>query len=211
MFQPGEANSDPLDQTCHLLPSLNWPGGRVVIDDGRRFLQRDRETYDVITLDPPPPVEASGSALLYSTEFYVLATSHLTTRGLLQQWFPGGETKIYDAVYGALARSFAHVRVYRSVEGWDFHFLAADHPGAISSPGQAIARMPSAARTDLLEWFPGQSLVSVIGRLLNSEVSTADQNRRPGELDISDDRPINEYYLLRRNCPKVLFGSVLLQ
>src|SRR5207249_8126039 len=32
----------------------------VVIDDGRRYLERTTEQYDVITIDPPPPVEAAG-------------------------------------------------------------------------------------------------------------------------------------------------------
>src|SRR5687768_5393362 len=51
---------------------LKHPKGRIVIDDGRRFLHRSRNTFDVITIDPPPPVEAAGSSLLYSREFYEL-------------------------------------------------------------------------------------------------------------------------------------------
>src|SRR5262249_59810337 len=46
------------------------PRGSVVIDDGRRFLNRTRGLYDVIVVDPPPPVEAAGSSLLYSPEFH---------------------------------------------------------------------------------------------------------------------------------------------
>ena len=49
---------------------LRSPWSHVVIDDGRRYLERTREQYDVITLDPPPPVEAAGSSLLYTKEFY---------------------------------------------------------------------------------------------------------------------------------------------
>lgn len=30
------------------------PKGRIVIDDGRRFLKRTREKYDIIVVDPPP-------------------------------------------------------------------------------------------------------------------------------------------------------------
>ena len=49
---------------------LTSPRSHVVIDDGRRYLERSREQYDVITIDPPPPVEAAGTSLLYSKEFY---------------------------------------------------------------------------------------------------------------------------------------------
>jgi len=182
--------------------------GHVVIDDGRRFLRRDLEKYDLITLDPPPPVEASGSSLLYSTEFYSIAKTHLTDRGLLQQWFPGGETRIYNAVYVALLRSFAYVRVFRSVEDWGYHFLAADHFIEISGPEQLVARMPNAARSDLMEWFPGQTVEKVLDHVLRNEVHIADDSSGPGQTYISDDRPFNEYYLLRRIYQKIRFGSI---
>src|SRR5208283_137688 len=52
------------------------PKGHVVIDDGRRFLRRTREKFDVIVIDPPPPVETAGSSLLFSAEFYALAKQH---------------------------------------------------------------------------------------------------------------------------------------
>jgi spermidine synthase len=64
------------------------PNAHVVIDDGRRFLQRTDQTFDVITIDPPPPVEAAGSSLLYSKEFYEVAKRHLRPDGILQQWVP---------------------------------------------------------------------------------------------------------------------------
>ena len=49
---------------------LHSPLAHVIIDDGRRYLERTAEQYDVITIDPPPPIEAAGSSLRYSKEFY---------------------------------------------------------------------------------------------------------------------------------------------
>ena len=34
----------------------------IVIDDARRFLERTRDAYDLIAVDPPPPVSAAGSS-----------------------------------------------------------------------------------------------------------------------------------------------------
>jgi hypothetical protein len=48
------------------------PLARLVIDDGRRFLERSGEQYDVIAVDPPPPVSAPTSGLLYSRQFYAI-------------------------------------------------------------------------------------------------------------------------------------------
>src|SRR5205085_9571448 len=61
----------------HAETLMNSPLSHVVIDDGRFFLERSSEQYDVITIDPPPPVQAAGSSLLYSKEFYATAQRHL--------------------------------------------------------------------------------------------------------------------------------------
>jgi len=55
--------------------------------DGRHFLLRTRQQYDLITLEPPPP-SARGVANLYSTNFYQLASRRLTQNGMLAQWWP---------------------------------------------------------------------------------------------------------------------------
>ena len=56
---------------------MKSPLSHVVIDDGRRYLERTSEQYDVITIDPPPPVEAAGTSLLYSKEFYSIIRRRL--------------------------------------------------------------------------------------------------------------------------------------
>jgi spermidine synthase len=43
---------------------LASPLANVVIDDGRRHLERSPERFDLITVDPPPPIYAAGSSLL---------------------------------------------------------------------------------------------------------------------------------------------------
>jgi spermidine synthase len=62
---------------------LGSPLSKVVIDDGRFFMERSNDRYDVIAIDPPPPVEAAGSSLLYSKEFYSIAKLHLAPDGIL--------------------------------------------------------------------------------------------------------------------------------
>jgi len=178
---------------------LASPNARMVIDDGRRYLERVDETWDAIVIDPPPPVEAAGSSLLYSREFYALARRHLKPGGILQQWFPGGEMAIVSSVAKALKDSFPVVRVFRSVEGWGFHFLASDAPIARVRGAQLAERMPPAAAADLLEWGPyrkaDQQLDAVVLRELPIDVVAGAVPRVPA---LQDDRPINEYYALRR-------------
>ena len=100
---------------------LRSPRATVVIDDARRYLERTEDMFDAIVIDPPPPVEAAGSSLLYSREFYELAGRRLRPGGILQQWLPGAEPMVASAFGQAIGRSFADVRVFRSVEGWGYH------------------------------------------------------------------------------------------
>ena len=107
---------------------LRSPLSHLVIDDGRRFLERTSAQYDVITIDPPPPVQAAGSSLLYSKEFYATIQRRLRPGGILQQWLPDGDAVVRSSVARALKESFPYVRVFRSVQGWGWHFLASNQP-----------------------------------------------------------------------------------
>jgi spermidine synthase len=69
---------------------LENPKVRLVIDDGRNFLLRTRERYDVITLEPPD-IYTAGVVNLYTEEFYRLAAAALDDDGLLCQWLPTAE------------------------------------------------------------------------------------------------------------------------
>lgn len=59
----------------------------IRVRDGRQELMRSNQSYDVITLEPPPP-SAQGVANLYSFEFYELAKKRLNQNGILAQWLP---------------------------------------------------------------------------------------------------------------------------
>ncbi len=174
------------------------PLGRIVIDDGRRFLKRTSDTFDLVTIDPPPPAEAAGSSLLYSTEFYSLLKERLTSQGILQQWFPGGEGPEAEAIARSLVKSFPYVRVYRSLEIQGLHFLASMQPLKAPTVQQFIDRLPPRARTDLVEWEP-DGLASVAKRILSKEVPLETVLGSQPKRMITDDKPFNEYYWLRRN------------
>jgi hypothetical protein len=178
---------------------IRSPQATVVIDDARRFLERTRESFDVIIIDPPPPVESAGSSLLYSTEFYQVALSHLRPGGILQQWLPTGDATVTSAFAQSLRQSFADVRVFQSIEGWGYHFLASASPMKRLAAATLTARLPAAAARDLIEWGPSSSALSQFENLLERERPIDDLIQAdPSAPLLTDDRPVNEYYLLRR-------------
>jgi predicted membrane-bound spermidine synthase len=175
------------------------PKGRIVIDDGRRFLNRTREKFDIIVIDPPPPVEAAGSSLLYSKEFYEAAKRRLNPHGILQAWYPGGSHATFQAVVRSVRESFPHVRCFRSVGKWGTHILASMEPIPSNSAAGLAARLPVSAAADLLEWSMSPNPRLYLDEVLSQEVPVEEILGAGQQVRITDDRPYNEYFLLRQS------------
>jgi predicted membrane-bound spermidine synthase len=94
------------------------PGVDVRLRDGRQELLRSPQTYDLITLEPPPP-SAAGVVNLYSRDFYQLAASRLEQNGLVAQWLPLPTQNIDDS--RSLVRSFLDVFPYANLWTSEFH------------------------------------------------------------------------------------------
>jgi spermidine synthase len=174
------------------------PNAHVVIDDGRRYLERSPQVYDAIIIDPPPPVQTAGSSLLYSEDFYAVARARLRRGGILQQWLPEGDDAVQASVARALKNSFPYVHVHHSVEHGGWHYLASMSPIPERTSAELVARMPASAIPDMMEWGPAKTPVEQFDRLLSNEM-TLDQliALSPSTPALQDDRPINEYFLLR--------------
>lgn len=81
---------------------LDDPRTRAIVMDGRAWLRRTNQQYDVITLEPMPPTFAGVNAL-YSREFYELASERLRPGGIVAQWLPIHLVDPYQAASVAAA------------------------------------------------------------------------------------------------------------
>jgi len=183
------------------------PGARIISDDGRRFLERTSQTFDSIIVDPPPPVPAAGSSLLYSKEFYALVKEHLGAGGIFHQWLPEGDRATEAAVARSLKDSFPYVRVYSYVGVPGLHYLCSMSPIPVRTPSELVARMPAKALADLVEWGPFKDPQQQFG-IVNPNRYTLDNlvALSPDTPALQDDRPVNEYYFLRTPCPDCIPG-----
>ncbi len=157
--------------------------------------ERTDDRYDIIIIDPPPPVPAVGSSLLYSREFYGLIQQHLEPGGIVAQWLPDADNAVQSSVSQALRDSFDYVGVFDSVEHW---------AGIRKLPGRSLCGPP---RNSWAECRRAPSPIDGVGSeatpllQLDSMLSqrrNLDQliSRSPLTPALSDDRPINEYDLL---------------
>jgi len=174
------------------------PQSHIVVDDGRRFLERTTSQYDVIVIDPPPPIGAAGSSLLYSREFYTAAKRRLRPGGILMQWYPGGDRRTTASISLALKKSFHYVRAFASFEDWGVHYMASQSPIPQRTPVELASRMPANAAADLTEWGPYNTPEGQFAAVLKREVpidALIDFDSSAPALE--DDRPVNEYGLMR--------------
>lgn len=180
---------------------LRSPLARVVIDDGRRYLERTSERFDVITIDPPPPIEAAGVSMLYSKEFYGIINQRLQPDGILQQWLWEGDPVVRSAVARALSESFPNVRVFEYYPnyGFGYQFLASRKPIPKLTAAGLLQRMPESAVRDLMEWPFAQTAEQELNYVLGREIPIAQMLAAdPNSPAMHDDHPVNEYVLLRK-------------
>lgn len=194
------------------VPSLFWffhddgnellrsPRSHLVIDDGRRFLERTAGQYDVIAIDPPPPTQAAASSLLYSREFYSIVKQRLRAHGIFQQWVADdGDIAAQAAMARSLKESFLYVRVFGSVPKYGYHLIASDYPISNRNAAELARRLPAAAAADLVEWGPYSTAEQQFAEVLKQEVALDGIIAKAPEVPaLRDDQPVNEYYLLRQ-------------
>jgi len=172
---------------------LEDPRVRVHVNDGRQHLRmQPAETYDLVTLEPPP-INFAGVASLYSKEFYELAKSRLREGGYLTQWLPGyqvsGETNL------AIVKAFVDVFPGAILaSGWDRELILMGKKGGdtvldIERVRASLAAEPR-VRADLadIDVHSLRDLVATFAapyRALANATSSADP--------VTDDDPVMEY------------------
>ncbi len=178
------------------------PNGQVAITDGRNFVELTDHRYDVVVVDPPPPINSSGTAVLYSQEFYRADAARLNPGGIMMEWMP---------YYQNIDEFRAHVRTFESVfpnvqimfgpAGYGVFMLGSDQPftiddaaarATLSRPGvvEDLTNTPDFQATTLDGW------VKVIHNMAWISGDRVEAFGGTGPL-ITDDDPLTEYFLLR--------------
>jgi len=88
---------------------LEDPRLRLICDDGRQYLKLSGGSYDLVTLEPPPPLQP-GISRLYSAEFYAEALKRLADGGMVSQWLPESQMDQtgVDLIVGTFVQAFPH-------------------------------------------------------------------------------------------------------
>jgi len=180
---------------------LHSPLARVITADGRNYVRLSTRQYDLISVDPPPPIESAGTSVLYTRQFYADAHRRLRPGGVMMQWlYFGVDLKQLREHMRTFRSEFPHTTVLISPRHGGIYMLGSDAP--ITWDDAIVARFmttPQATEdlTDAPDYplLPRQSWPAIIDSM---------RWMRDGEVDrfvgdvpmITDDHPRTEYYLL---------------
>jgi spermidine synthase len=112
---------------------------RFHVNDGRNHLLVTNKQYDLITVDPAPPVHAAGTVNLYTKDFFELAKARLSADGVFCLWLP--PTKESELV--RIMRTFTEVFPTGSMWG------ALEYPGFYLTGGHRPVRPTPEKRTEI--------------------------------------------------------------
>jgi spermidine synthase len=182
---------------------LNHPDGRVIVSDGRNYVRLSRATYDLIAVDPAPPIESAGSVVLYTREFLTEGKSRLRPGGVFMLWIPYAlPLDDFKEHVRTFAGVFGHVRLVLAPGRHGVFMFGSDAPLEFTEPNiRQVLGSPAALRdlNDVPDHPPTDpdGWVEVVrrGEWLADEELRAFVGPGP---EITDDRPRSEYFLWRR-------------
>jgi spermidine synthase len=165
---------------------LDLPNVHLTVDDGRNFLLRNRQAYDVITADVVHPYDA-GATNLYSVEYFRLAARALDPRGVMVQWVSPGSAFEHALIVRTFLQAFPNATLWLAGD------LLVGSPSPLQVSRAELERRLAdpAARASLAE----------VG-LLKPEDVLAQFRAGPEALHayagagpvLTDDRPLLEYF-----------------
>jgi spermidine synthase len=182
---------------------LDHPDGRVIVSDGRNFVRLSRERYDLIAVDPAPPIESAGSVVLYTREFLTEGKARLRDGGVFMLWMPYAlPLDDFKEHVRTFAGVFGHVRLLLSPGRHGVFMFGSDAPlqfgeGAIR---QVLGSEAAVRDLDDVPDHPPTDADGWVRAVRRAEWLADEQVRAfagPGP-QITDDRPRSEYFLWRR-------------
>ena len=117
-----DLDGEAVDLCRRFLPSMHqgaFEDKRVELLhlDAREYLANSGQGFDIIIIDLTDPLEGGPSYLLYTTEFYKMASQRLNPRGILSVQCGSctyGEASAYVAINSTLKTAFSTVLPYQA-------------------------------------------------------------------------------------------------
>lgn len=187
------------------LEVLRDPRVRTHVEDGRNFLLRSRETYDIIELELPT-LHTDGVVFLYTSEFYRIAAARLAPDGLLSQWIDVLQTQREPSfqLIHTMLQEFPNATLWAAKWAWWVNGTRGGAPLRVD--GERVHALFSTPEVQADMRRVGTSLADVLGHLVASpDVLTAAVSGRPL---VTDDRTRLDYLVPQLPTPYAFGGGI---
>ncbi len=176
---------------------LNEKRIRLYGEDGRNFLLITNEKYDIISIDPSPPIDSAGTVNLYTKEFFKLCKEHLTESGVMCLWFPGGKTDEDNwMIINTFSSVFQYVNIWKGPDNWGFYLTGKNKEEKINIKKLEDMYKNSDFVNDITEYG---SQCSTADKFLGLLFTNIDQELKKARRYpvITDNNPYTEFQLFR--------------
>jgi spermidine synthase len=178
------------------LKILRDPRVHHYIDDGRNFLLMRPQKYDIITMDPSPPIWSAGTVNLYTLEFFNLCKRRLNQDGIMCMWIPSGEFTEVNMIISTFLKAFPNSYVFGGPYDPGMYMIGFKNDQKSEIRQYAQNNDLRAILDDLNEW---DNLFTTVPSMLNFLIMDPDQlNVLLKEMPIiTDNHPYTEFPLWR--------------
>jgi spermidine synthase len=175
----------------------NRPKTQFHVDDGRNYLLTRPERYDVITIDPAPPVYSAGTVNLYSREFFALCKARLTPGGAFCLWLPADFRSELLMIMKSFQAVFPEASLWGGLKFPGFYLIGGHHPltptpAQLNQLADRLAGIP-----DLGEWDASYRQPTKLKELFLLDAAGL-RRLTASAPEVTDDRPYTEFFLWRQ-------------
>jgi spermidine synthase len=173
------------------------PRVRHFTDDGRNFLLMHPKKYDVITIDPAPPVWSAGTVNLYTTEFFALCKERLNEDGITCLWIPPAPSTEVKMIMKSFITVYPNTTAYRGPYFPGFYMIGYTGRNDINLQRFQDAASEEAIMSDLNEW---DKVAATPTDLLKLKIKDPAElaSFLDGVKQVSDDHPYTEFPIWRK-------------
>lgn len=172
------------------------PNVHLYADDGRNFLLLNKKAYDVITIDPAPPIYSAGTVNLYTREFLELCKSRITDSGVVCLWLPPAPAGELMMIMKTFANVFPGASLWGGLRMPGFYLIGGHRsfeqtPASLSALVRRLSKIP-----DLSEWeaiYQDEAILANLYLLGPNELRGLVKNLP----EVTDDHPYTEFPLWR--------------